>query len=433
MARGFSYISVFSGIEAASCAWAPLGHRALAFSEVDPFCCAVLARRFPDVPNLGDICRADWRGWHGRVDVVVGGSPCQSFSLAGKRDGLAGASGLMWEYVRCVSEVGPRALVWENVPGALSSGGGEDFRCLLSSLDALGYDLAWRVLDAQYFNLAQRRERLFVVGMHRDLAGDPCAVLFEPESLGWDIPSSAEKRKALAEAARRRDSVAAGAEGVMRPADFVCMADTQPHTSISSEVCGALTRRMYKDPPVFVTRRGAMAQDGCDRFESLDCEAGSGRIIEIAGNTISRSAASGGCGLGICDPDDEGAYTLTCADRHAVAYRRAVDGDPYTIRRLMPIECERLQGFPDGWTDLYGWAYPDSAIDSVLRGVESTCADSRRASREEAVRRLSRWCGAPCGYTSDAERYRALGNSMAVSVMEWIGRRLALELDRSAS
>ena len=118
------YISVFSGIEAASVAWGPLGWEPVAFCEVDGFPSAVLSERFPDVPNLGDITKADWSEYNGAVDLVVGGSPCQSFSVAGNRTGLDGASGLMWEYVRCVREVRPRWFVWENVPGALSSAKG---------------------------------------------------------------------------------------------------------------------------------------------------------------------------------------------------------------------------------------------------------------------------------------------------------------------
>lgn len=408
MARHLSYVSLFSGIEAASCAWEPLGLRALAFSEIEPFCCAVLARRYPTVPNLGDIRRIDWSCLDEQPDIVVGGSPCQSFSVAGGREGLAGESGLMWEYVRAISEIRPSALVWENVPGALSSGNGADFGCLLENLDALGYDLAWRVLDAQYFNVAQRRERLFLVGVAREYGADTAKVLFEPESLGWDIPSCAEKRAALASPARARDRMAAFEEGDVEeasPGGLVCMTDTQPNTTISSEYCGALTRRMYKDPPVCCLDRRS--------------------VVEISGNAIGRVGASGGVGLGVCDPDDEGAYTVTCADRHAVAYGE--DNGPYVIRRLMPVECERLQGFPDGWTDLCGWEYGDNAVEAVMRGIETTGAPGS-ATHDEAVRRLERWCHPVTGYTSDAERYRALGNSMAVPVMEWIGRRLAAEL-----
>ena len=193
------YVSVFSGVEAATVAWEPLGWKPVAFCEVDAFPSAVLAERFPDVPNLGDITRVDWERFKddfGAVDLVVGGSPCQSFSIAGNRAGLAGASGLMWEYVRCVQSLRPRWFVWENVKGALSSEGGEAFRCLLASMDELGYGLAWRVLDAQFFDLAQRRERVFLVGHLGD--GRAADVLFEPESLRWDHPSGRQKRQALA-------------------------------------------------------------------------------------------------------------------------------------------------------------------------------------------------------------------------------------------
>ena len=123
------YVSIFSGVEAATLAWEPLGWEPLAFAEVDRFPSAVLAERWPDVPNLGDVTEVKWneRFERGSVDLVVGGSPCQSFSVAGRRDGLDGASGLMWEWVRCIRELMPRWVVWENVPGALSSGHGEDF------------------------------------------------------------------------------------------------------------------------------------------------------------------------------------------------------------------------------------------------------------------------------------------------------------------
>lgn len=202
------YLSVFSGIEAASVAWEPLGWEPVAFSEVDDFPSAVLAERFPNVPNLGDITKVDWSDYREAVDVVVGGSPCQSFSIAGSRTGLDGASGLMWEYVRCVRDVRPEWFVWENVPGALSSTHGEDFGCLLRSMDELGYGLAWRVLDAQFFGVAQRRRRVFLVGHLGDRrAAD---VLFEQEGLRWDSPSSREKREALA----------SDAEGSVRAAGF---------------------------------------------------------------------------------------------------------------------------------------------------------------------------------------------------------------------
>lgn len=123
------YVSIFSGVEAATLAWEPLGWEPLAFCEIDDFPSAVLAERWPNVPNLGDINKVDWKKEiHGAVDLVVGGSPCQSFSIAGKREGLKGASGLMFEYIRCVQELMPRWFLWENVKGALSCEGGGGFR-----------------------------------------------------------------------------------------------------------------------------------------------------------------------------------------------------------------------------------------------------------------------------------------------------------------
>ena len=161
------YISVFSGIEAASVAWEPLGWAPVAFCEIDPFPSAVLAYRYPNVPNLGDITKVDWKeviAKYGATDIVVGGSPCQSFSIAGGREGLDGESRLMYEYIRCVQEVRPRWFLWENVPGVFSTDAGRAFGILLDAMDELGYGLAWRVLDAQFFGVAQRRRRVFLVG-----------------------------------------------------------------------------------------------------------------------------------------------------------------------------------------------------------------------------------------------------------------------------
>lgn len=198
------YISLFSGIEAASCAWEPLGWEPVAFSEIEPFPCAVLAERFPDVPNLGDITEIDWKEVlekYGEVDLIVGGSPCQSFSVAGKREGLSGESRLMFEYIRAVQEVRPRWFVWENVPGALTSEGGAAFGQLLREMDGLGYGVAWRVLDSRFFGVPQRRRRVFAVGRLGDIEG-PCQVLFEPEMLRWDAPSGNKRWEELSAHAR---------------------------------------------------------------------------------------------------------------------------------------------------------------------------------------------------------------------------------------
>ena len=211
------YVSIFSGIEAATVAWHPLGWEPLAFSEIDPFPSTVLQHHYPDIPNLGDITKIDWSPYVGAADIVVGGSPCQSFSVAGKREGLAGASGLMFEYIRAVRELRPRWFVWENVPGAFTSERGEAYRQLLSEMDALGYGLAWRVLDAQFFGVAQRRERVFLVG---SLGTMRCAeVLFERESLSWNHQSSRQKRQALTEEAQERVGETDHDSGCLNPGE----------------------------------------------------------------------------------------------------------------------------------------------------------------------------------------------------------------------
>ena len=210
------YISIFSGIEAATVAWQPFRWKPIAFSEIDPFPSAVLQHHYPNIPNLGDITKIDWSPYVGAADIVVGGSPCQSFSIAGKREGLAGASGLMYEYIRAVRELRPRWFVWENVPGALTSEQG-GYRQLLSEMDALGYGLAWRVLDAQFFGVAQRRERVFLVGS----LGTMCSaeVLFERESMSWDHQSSRQKRQALTEEAQGCVGTADHDSGCLTPGE----------------------------------------------------------------------------------------------------------------------------------------------------------------------------------------------------------------------
>lgn len=211
------YISIFSGIEAATVAWQPFRWKPIAFSEIDPFPSAVLQHHYPNIPNLGDITKIDWSPYVGAADIVVGGSPCQSFSIAGKREGLAGASGLMYEYIRAVRELRPRWFVWENVPGALTSEQGGAYRQLLSEMDALGYGLAWRVLDAQFFGVAQRRERVFLVGS----LGTMCSaeVLFERESMSWDHQSSRQKRQALTEEAQGCVGTADHDSGCLTPGE----------------------------------------------------------------------------------------------------------------------------------------------------------------------------------------------------------------------
>lgn len=472
------YVSTFSGIEAASVAWDCLGWEPMAFCEIDQFPSAVLAERYPGVPNLGDITKVDWRNFakrSGKPDLLVGGSPCQSFSIAGTRTGLDGASGLMWEYVRAVRELRPRWILWENVPGALSSTHGEDFRCLLEALDGIGYGLAWRVLDAQFFGVAQRRRRVFLVGHLGERP--PIEVLFERDGLRWDTPQSREKRKELAAAAGRgarrsgiaiqgsmigrsdangpqgsgieqdgasytlnctdrhgvlafaqntRDEVRIQGDGTlsgalsanpgMKQTTYVCeTANTNSNglgvgesdvmstlaTAPTAAVAYALKLRhtgsenkgggqgplvqedvsatlaTNQDQTIFQPHAVAATQYGEEivgtltaRFDSSPC-ADRGQNIICLGDDNAKASC-----------DEEMAGSLKCGGSAPIAASPSM-----VVRRLTPTECERLQGFPDGWTKIP-------------------------------------YKGKPADECPDGPRYKAIGNSMAVPVMRWIGERI---------
>lgn len=356
------YVSLFSGIEAATVAWEPLGWEPVCFAESDGFPCAVLAERYPDVPNVGDVVKVNWRKYRDEADLVVGGSPCQSFSIAGRREGLKGESGLMFEYIRAVREIRPRWFLWENVPGALSSENGEAFRRLLSEMDGLGYGMAWRILDAQFFGVAQRRRRLFLVG--RLGAEPPAEVLFEPESLRGGHPSSREKREALAAAARRGASSAgfkfnqgagAGNIGFEREQSPTCTSDCHSPAVLTFARPGG---DGAADPVISMADLNVNAAVEYDMVGTL----------HVGGDapSVCRWAAAGGDALA---PPGEG-------------------GGDMVVRKLTPRECERLQGFPDDWTRIP-------------------------------------YRGRPADGCPDGPRYKAVGNSMAVPVMRWIGERIA--------
>lgn len=374
---GFRYVSIFSGIEAATLAWEPLGWEPLAFSEIEPFPCAVLAERWPDVPNLGDITKIDWKEEiDGAIDLVVGGSPCQSFSVAGKREGLKGASGLMFEYIRCVQELRPRWFLWENVPGALTSEDGGAFGQLLSEMDELGYSLAWRVLDAQFFGVAQRRRRLFLVG-HLG-AESPAEVLFEPDCLSGYPQSSREKRKELARRAGRSAACAGFKYSAAPRANTIGYAEEQANTLTADWHAPAVLPLTGTDQQVM-----AMSQYGTEIAGCLTARGDSSPCADRGQNIVCMTGTQAHCHI-----SDEIAGCLTA---HMVASEIAdkpAEVNPMLVRRLTPLECERLQGFPDGHT-------------------------------------LIAWKGKPAEECPDGPRYKAIGNSMAVPVMRWIGRRIA--------
>lgn len=380
------YVSLFSGIEAVSCAldhdvWEPV-----AFSEIDPFPCAVLQHHYPNVPNLGDITKIDWTPYVDTIDVVWGGSPCQSFSLAGDRSGLKGASGLMFEFIRAVRELRPRWFVWENVPGALSSENGNAFRQLLQSMDEGGYGLAWRVLDAQFFGVAQRRERVFLVG---SLGTMRCAdVLFEREGMPWDYSSSREKREALAGEPSERVGNADPSVGERLTVglDFH-QQDARMRVGKQPDVSGTITAHAGtggNNVPMVMCRADtqANAATGENLAPTLMAHAShDAPYIYRKAQTLQIRSGKDGGGKGALVQDD---LSATLGTHNSQTLFDMADGS-MTVRRLTPTECERLQGFPDGWTDI------------PYKGRE---------------------------HPSDGARYKALGNSMAVPVMRRIGERI---------
>ena len=193
------YLSVCSGMEAASVAWHPLGWPPVGFSEIEPFPCAILKHRFPNTPNYGSL--TEYQSWPlepGSIDLLVGGTPCQSFSVAGLRKGLADPRGnLALTFLGLADKLKPKWIVWENVPGVLSSGGGRDFGSFLGALVELGYGFAYRVCDAQHFGVPQRRRRVFVVACLGDWRA-AAEVLSLREGLRGYLETGNKKRKGSA-------------------------------------------------------------------------------------------------------------------------------------------------------------------------------------------------------------------------------------------
>ena len=375
------YLSVCSGIEAATVAWHPLGWQPVAFSEIEQFPSAVLSHHYPGVANLGDMTKfEEWPD--DAIDLLVGGTPCQSFSVAGLRAGLADPRGnLMLTYLAIAARYRPRWLVWENVPGVLSSNGGRDFGAFLRGLGECGYGFGYRVLDAQFcrasglpFAVPQRRRRVFVVGYLGDWRR-ATAVLFDAASLRGNPPPGREAAKGVTRGFA--ESVAGclaadmgGGNQFATSGQFVACTGSVPHCLNA----GGMKRQDYEtETMVAHTLRG----EGFDASED-----GSGRGTPIV--PVGFSCKDYGA-----DALSGASPTLRAMGHdgsHANAGGQVAVATDWAVRRLTPTECERLQGFPDGYTD------------TPYRG--------KRA--------------------ADGPRYKALGNSMAVNVMRVIGERIQM-------
>jgi len=320
------YLSVCSGIEAATVAWHPLGWQAVAFGEIEKFPSQVLAHHYPDTPNWGDMTK--FKEWQDAdVNVFVGGTPCQSFSVAGLRKGLDDPRGnLMLTYLAIAARYRPEWLVWENVPGVLSSNGGLDFASLLRGMGELGYGFAYRILDAQYFGVAQRRRRVFVVGYLGNWR-PAAAVLFERHSLsGHPAPS----RKAREGAAGTiTSSIGTGGVDINHPMV----------PAMHSELCPSLKARDAKGPSSDGDGDGAilvpmvqpiathdvagtmLSRNTSGGFSNSIDHAASGYMalqpIALAENTIGRKPENGGNGDGFTEEGPM--YTLNATGVHGVA------------------------------------------------------------------------------------------------------------------
>jgi DNA (cytosine-5)-methyltransferase 1 len=390
------YGSVCSGVEAASLAWEPLGWECAFVSEIEKFPAAVLAHHYPNVPNLGDMTAHDFADRcleQGPINVLVGGTPCQSFSVAGLRGGLDDERGnLALEFCRLTDRLAPTWVVWENVPGVLSSSKGRDFGSIVGALGQLGYNLAWRILDAQNFGVPQRRRRVFLVGhLGADERG-AAAVLFEQHCLQGHPAPSREARQDLAPTvsagppfSRTGNERVEAQELVPTVANTLGNRGTRSHTEIDghgayvpmldSETAQTLNKRDYKGP--------SAGRDGVV-----------GNPIALCVNARETPVSASGAAVAFAENQRGELRTSEVMTNINVNGGKPCPGfpavlQPMQVRRLTPRECERLQGMPDDWTKI-PWRKKDA----------EDCPDG--------------------------PRYKAIGNSMAVPVMRWIGERIAM-------
>jgi DNA (cytosine-5)-methyltransferase 1 len=449
-----NYLSVCSGIEAATVAWHHMGWNPIGFSEIEKFPSEVLKHHYPHVPNLGDMTKFKEWNLNGTIDLLVGGTPCQSFSVAGLRKGLDDPRGnLMLTYLAIAAKYKPTWIVWENVPGVLSSNGGHDFASLLRGLGELGYGFAYRILDAQYFGVPQRRRRVFVVGCLGSWQR-AAAVLFDSTSLSGNPPPSREKRQ-------RTSTYVADIVGTLCARDYKGLStndvnegkaivyDHHPQDSRIKEVdvSPTLNCRLGNLP---IAQTVAYNITTCDANGTRKDRPNGGLYVnetEVS-NTITQQGVGtvahafkirGGCeggGKGYLG-SDETAFTLSTTQDQQIAI--AVDTYNGTLNHNS-TQTIRGTGSVDHVGGTMHKIAPTLTTNNPSRSPQSTEITNQIAAVHAAtmaVRRLTpveceRLQGFPDNYTNirincpDGPRYKALGNSMAVPVMKWIGERIQM-------
>ena len=443
------FVSLFSGIGGFDLGLEQAGMECVLQVEIDKSCNRVLAHHWPDVERRTDVKDIE----QVTADVICGGFPCQDLSVAGKRAGLAGErSGLWFEFHRIIAASAPRYVIIENVPGLLSSSGGRDFAVILRGLAECGYRVAWRVLDAQHFGLAQRRKRVFIVGSLRD--GSCAEILFEREGVRGDTPPGREAREEVARTiapsltrnyGKQPDNSDTGLGPMLIAATLTGqmpgMSNQWPPINEASNLVVASTI-VINLANSGANQNNVKISSVADTVDTWTTQAvastlgahPSGRRNNVDETFVIKGAAIGrkpSAGPQYCEILTDGTtYTLNATEVHAIAHALTSGGadasedgtgrgtpligfkwhasatartmgeiadcvPPITdkqpgvagtfgVRHLTPTECERLQGFPDGWTGI----------------------------------RSGDWV------MSDSARYRMLGNAVAVPVVEWIGRRI---------
>ena len=415
-----TYLGLCEGISTATVAWKDL-MKPVGFAEIDEFPSAVLKHHYPDVPNFGDITK--YKEWKLETDpdLVIGGTPCQSFSVAGLRGGLSDSRGnLTLTFVNILNRFRPKWFIWENVPGVFSSNKGRDFHSFTEGLQAIGYSIGWRVLDAQYFGLAQRRKRVFVVGNNSNDLRGITEVLFEREGLLRDLAQSQQKGKDATKKVRERSTgydqrkkeVSAfsahmsepmvhkdksGTLQAKNPTAVVYEAHAQDARYREQDVSPTIQARhcnMTNTPLVYQSNQtDARVKDMGDTCQTVIARWGTGgnnqplvqqkedpKIFQQNQRDEVRYIGEDGNISGALS-SDSGAKQTNYVHENSV------------IRRLTPVECERLQGFPDNYTQI-PWKGK----------VKEDCPDSHR--------------------------YKALGNAMAVPVIQFLGKNI-VDYERS--
>jgi len=478
------YLSVCSGMEAATVAWHHMGWQPVGFSEIEPFPSSILKHHYPTIPNYGDLTQyKQWPLERGSVDLLVGGTPCQAFSVAGLRKGLDDPRGnLALTFLGLADHLRPKYILWENVPGVLSSSGGRDFGSFIGALAKLGYGFAWRVCDAQFFGVPQRRKRVFLLAIEGSGNWRTAAeILFERKSLSGDFEESNQEGESTSSDAgagveasgKLFDKQAIGQYGDNGVASTCAARDYKDATDLvvptildraafnqgenaqyeplieQTETCPTIVSRgpHAVQMPFRKSKRAKSTTDNetwvqadssntLNNFDLGDTRSTHAVVYEnhpndsrvtgphnVAPTVVSRFGTGGG-NVPFVNEEPIKPKASSGDQTPCVAYAQAFDTynqavsnvsktlnssasdadhvgtvffptmiPPMAVRRLTPVECERLQGFPDNYSQIP-------------------------------------WKGKPPEQCPDGPRYKACGNSMAVPVMRWIGERINNYIDK---